>query len=71
MAEQYSYLLAILVIPIAMFLFLGLMTTKLSKKVAGTLGTIGLGACLIIGYTAAITYFASGSLEPIKVMDTT
>ena len=54
-----------------MFLFLGLMTTKLSKKVAGTLGTIGLGACLIIGYTAAITYFASGSLEPIKVMDAT
>ena len=71
MAEQYSYLLAILVIPIAMFLFLGLMTTKLSKKGAGTLGTIGLGACLIIGYTAAITYFASGSLEPIKVMDAT
>ena len=71
MAEQYSYLLAILVIPIAMFLFLGLMTTKLSKKVAGTLGTLGLGACLIIGYTAAITYFASGNLEPIKVMDTT
>ena len=52
-----------------MFLFLGLMTTKLSKKVDGTLGTIGLGACLVIGYTAALTYFASGSLEPIKVLD--
>ena len=55
MAGQYSYLIAILIIPIVMFLFLGLMTTKLSKKVAGTLGTIGLGACLVIGYTAALT----------------
>ena len=70
MAGQYSYLIAILIIPIVMFLFLGLMTTKLSKKVAGTLGTIGLGACLVIGYTAALTYFASGNLEPIKVLDT-
>ena len=42
MAGQYSYLIAILIIPIVMFLFLGLMTTKLSKKVAGTLGVFSV-----------------------------
>ena len=47
MAGQYSYLIAILIIPIVMFLFLGLMTTKLSKKVAGTLGTRAFRLTLI------------------------
>lgn len=46
-----------------MFLFLGLLGGKMSHKLAGTLGTLGMGTVLVLAYTTAFTYFFSGSSE--------
>ena len=42
--------LLILVIPLFMFLFLGLLGPKMSPKLAGTLGSLGLGTVLVMRY---------------------
>lgn len=55
--------LLILVIPLGMFLFLGLVGNKLSHRCAGVLGTVGMGTTLVLAYITAFTYFFSGSPE--------
>ena len=55
--------LLILTIPLFMFLFLGLLGGKMSHRLAGTLGTLGMGTVLVLAYTTAFTYFFSGSSE--------
>lgn len=55
-----TFPLLILVIPIAMFLILGLAGMKMSHKLAGVLGTIGMGVTAVLAYTVAFTYFFSG-----------
>lgn len=54
---EFSYTLAVLIIPIVTFLFLGLLGMKLSKKVAGVIGTIAMGVTTVIAYGVALTYF--------------
>lgn len=51
----------ILAIPLGMFLLLGLFGNKMSHKLAGTLGTLGMGTTLILAYYTAFTYFFSGN----------
>ena len=46
-----------MIIPVFMFLFLGIVGVKLSKKTAGILGTVAMGVTTIIAYAAALTYF--------------
>ena len=50
----------ILAIPITMFLILGLLGMKMSHKLAGILGILGMGTTMVISYTVAFTYFFSG-----------
>ena len=47
--------LLILVIPITMFLILGLLGVKMSHKMAGVLGTLGMGITAVLAYTVALT----------------
>ena len=54
---ELSYTVAVLIIPVFMFLFLGIVGGKLSKKTAGILGTVAMGVTTIIAYAAALTYF--------------
>ncbi len=54
--------LLILVIPLFMFLLLGLCGMKMSHRLAGTLGTLGMGTVLVLSYITAWTYFYSGAL---------
>lgn len=54
---EFSYTVAVLIIPIVMFLFLGIVGVKLSKKTAGLLGTCAMGVTTAIAYAAALTYF--------------
>ena len=54
---ELSYTVAVLIIPVFMFLFLGIVGVKLSKKTAGILGTVAMGVTTIIAYAAALTYF--------------
>ena len=52
--------LMILAIPLCMFLVLGLFGNKMSHKLAGWLGTLGMGTALVLAYTTAYKYFFSG-----------
>ena len=54
---ELSYTVAVLIIPVFMFLFLGIVGVKFSKKTAGFLGTVAMGVTTIIAYAAALTYF--------------
>ena len=50
----------ILAIPITMFLILGLLGMKMSHKLAGILGILGMGTTMVLAYTVAFQYFFSG-----------
>ncbi len=54
---NYSYTVLIILIPMVMFLFLGLAGMKMKPFVAGLIGTIGLGFITVLSYYAAIQYF--------------
>ena len=76
---EFSYTVAVLIIPIVMFLFLGIVGVKLSKKTAGLLGTCAMGVTTIIAYAAALTYFfgtdqgqiVDGVRQQLEVMNVT
>ncbi len=53
----------ILALPLAMFLVLGLFGNKMSHRLAGVLGTAGMGVTMVLAYITAFTYFFSGSGE--------
>ncbi|MBD5358384.1 MAG: NADH-quinone oxidoreductase subunit L [Bacteroides sp.] len=57
----------ILAIPITMFLVLGIGGVKMSHKMAGILGILGLGATAVLSYIVAFTYFFSG--DPLFIID--
>jgi len=52
-----GYSLFILIAPFFLFLFLGLLGMKMKPKVAGIIGTVGMGLCAIFAYTVAYQYF--------------
>ena len=54
---DFSYTILILIIPLAMFLFLGLFGMKFKPIVSGILGTIGLGIITVLSYYTAYRYF--------------
>lgn len=54
---DFSYSLAILVIPAFMFLFLGLLGMKMKEKTAGIIATTVNGINTVIAYAIALTYF--------------
>ena len=53
----------ILALPLTMFLVLGLCGHKMSHKLAGILGTLGMGTTMVLAYIVSFTYFFSGSPE--------
>jgi NADH-quinone oxidoreductase subunit L len=54
-----SYTLIIVVLPLVMFLFLGLLGGKMKPAVAGMIGTLGLSVVAVLSYFTAATYFFS------------
>ena len=68
-----------MIIPIVMFLFLGIVGVKLSKKTAGLLGTCAMGVTTLIAYASALTYFfgtsqgqiVDGVRQQLAVLDVT
>jgi len=52
-----SYTLIIVVLPLLMFLFLGLLGGKMKPVVAGIIGTLGLAVVTVLSYITAATYF--------------
>ncbi len=69
-----EYTLFILLLPVLMFLFLGLAGHKLKPSVAGLLGTCSLGIVTILSYSVAWQYFtaprtAEGVYEALTVFN--
>ena len=68
-----------MIIPIVMFLFLGIVGVKLSKKTASLLGTCAMGVTTLIAYASALTYFfgtsqgqiVDGVRQQLAVLDVT
>jgi NADH-quinone oxidoreductase subunit L len=60
---NYSFTLLILLIPLASFLSLGLLNSKLKPSLAGIIGTTGLLIITILSYYTAYLYFSSTSPE--------
>lgn len=58
-----TFPLLILCIPLFIFLLLGIAGCKMSHKMAGILGTAGMGVTAVMAYTVALTYFLSGNPE--------
>ncbi|HJE39879.1 MAG TPA: NADH-quinone oxidoreductase subunit L [Candidatus Amulumruptor caecigallinarius] len=53
--------LLILVIPLFMFLLLGLAGNKMSPRLSGILGCLGMGTTMVLAYIVSFTYFFSGN----------
>lgn len=76
---ELSYTVAVLIIPLVMFLFLGIAGVKMGKKTAGIIGTLAMLVTTVIAYAAAFTYFfgtdqgqvIDGVRQQISVMDLT
>jgi len=60
---DYSFTLLILLLPLVMFVALGLLTTKLKPHLAGIAGTTGLFIITVLSYYTAYLYFTSGNSE--------
>ncbi len=52
-----EYTVLILLLPLAMFLLLGLLDSKLKPRISGILGTLGMTVCTVIAYTTAFQFF--------------
>ncbi|MFT3739158.1 MAG: NADH-quinone oxidoreductase subunit L [Breznakibacter sp.] len=55
--QSYDYTLCIPLIPLAMFLLLGIGGHKLKPQQAGLLGTLGLAIVAVLSFITAISYF--------------
>ena len=49
--------IAVVALPLFMFLFLGLAGVKMGRKMTGVLGVIGQGVTTVLAYGVALTYF--------------
>ena len=58
-----EYSLIILLLPMVMFLVLGLFGHKMSHRVAGLLGTTGLAVITALAYTVAVQYFSMPRID--------
>lgn len=52
-----EYSILILITPLLLFLFLGLVGGKLRPNIAGIIGTLGMGFCAVLAYSVAYQYF--------------
>ncbi|MCH5327982.1 MAG: NADH-quinone oxidoreductase subunit L [Coprobacter sp.] len=58
-----EYSLFILLVPMVMFLLLGLLGHKMSHRTAGLLGTLGLAVITVLAYTVAVHYFSAPRVD--------
>ncbi len=74
---ELSYSIITLLLPLFMFLLLGLVGMKMPKQVAGVLGTLAMLVTTVIAYGVALTYFfdpqyvVEGVRKPVEVMNAT
>ncbi|MGE5420931.1 MAG: NADH-quinone oxidoreductase subunit L [Chloroflexota bacterium] len=62
---NFNYTLWIPLLPLLMFLLLGLAGHKLKARLSGLLGTTGLGIITVLSYITAYQYFFGGKTEGV------
>ena len=74
---ELSYSVVTILLPLFMFLFLGLVGIKLPKFVSGVIGTCAMLVTTVIAYAVALTYFfdpqyvVDGVRQPVNVLNYT
>lgn len=58
-----EYTILILLLPLAMFLLLGLLDTKIKSHVAGIIGTLGMTVCTALAYYTAYRFFTQPRVD--------
>ncbi|MEY4931222.1 MAG: NADH-quinone oxidoreductase subunit [Bacteroidota bacterium] len=66
---NYSYTILILLLPILMFLFIGLMGDKMKPQLSGLLGTSGLLVITLLSYFTAFSYFGHRVGESFQAIE--
>ena len=61
----FEYTIAVVAIPLFMFLFLGLGGTQMGRKITGVLGVIGMLVTTVLAYGVALTYFFGTGLGQV------
>ncbi len=62
---DFSYTILIPLIPLALFVVLGILSKKIPPSISGWIGSIGLGTTFILSWYTAYTYFLGGKLEGV------
>lgn len=62
---DFSYTILIPLIPLALFLVLGIFSKKIPPSISGWLGSLGLGVSFLISLYTAYYYFSEGKLNGI------
>jgi NADH-quinone oxidoreductase subunit L len=62
---DFSYTILIPLIPLALFLILGLFSKKIPASISGWLGSLGLGTSFALSLYTAYHYFMDGKLEGV------
>ncbi|MFK5958508.1 MAG: NADH-quinone oxidoreductase subunit L [Lutibacter sp.] len=62
---DFSYTILIPLIPLALFLILGLFSKKIPPSISGWIGSLGLGASFVLSWYTAYSYFLGGKLDGV------
>ena len=66
---DYSYTILILLLPVVIFLFTGLLGSKMNPRVSGMLGTTGLFVITLLSYLTAFYYFSNRTGEAFQSIE--
>ncbi len=66
---NYSYTILILLLPILIFLFIGLFGNKMKPGLSGMLGTSGLFIITLLSYVTAYRYFGHRAGESFQSIE--
>ena len=62
---DFSYTILIPLIPLALFVILGLFSKKIPASISGWMGSIGLGVTFVLSYYAAYQYYLNGKVNGV------
>jgi NADH-quinone oxidoreductase subunit L len=66
---SYLYTTIILLLPILIFLFIGLVGDRIKSQISGLIGTSGLFVITLLSYTTAINYFSHRMGESFQAIE--
>ncbi len=62
---DFSYTILIPLIPLALFIILGIFSKKIPPSISGWIGSLGLGTSFVLSWYTAYTYFLGGKLNGV------